>query len=77
MLLVSYILVTGCIPTQQALTGDADRDGIPDEYEAAGQSYLDMPLYDWGARPNQTDLFIEIDYMDSTNSGSSSPVRAC
>lgn len=43
---------------------DADEDGIPDEFEIPGTT-----LYDWGARINQRDLFIEIDYMDSTNGG--------
>ncbi len=49
---------------------DADIDGIPDMYEQPGAVLQGMPLYEWGARPNQRDVFIQIDYMDSTNGGS-------
>jgi len=48
---------------------DTDRDGIPDVCEAAGATFIGLPLYDWGARPNQTDIFIHLDYMDSTDLG--------
>lgn len=77
--LLSLVVVNGCTPpngggndptpisTPNPL--DLDTDGIPDDLEAAGATYLGMPLYDWGARPGQTDLFIEIDYMDSTSGG--------
>lgn len=42
---------------------DADGDGIPDCAELPGTTFYGMPLYDWGARQNQKDIFIEIDYM--------------
>ena len=48
-----------------------DMDGIPDEYELPGTTYLGLPLYDWGARPQVTDLFIHVSTMDysGTDSG--------
>lgn len=52
---------------------DADFDGIPDIYEQPGEIYLGMPLYDWGARPKQIDIFVEIDYMDPEGSGEFDP----
>jgi hypothetical protein len=48
---------------------DADFDMIPDCNEAAGKTFAGMPLYDWGARPGVTDIFIEIDYMNSADEG--------
>lgn len=42
---------------------DADFDGIPDCAEQPGKTFYTMPLYDWGARAGQIDLFIEVDYM--------------
>ncbi|QTD49286.1 PPC domain-containing protein [Sulfidibacter corallicola] len=42
---------------------DADLDGIPDCAEQPGRTFYGMPLYDWGARTNQKDIFIEVDYM--------------
>ncbi|CAM2010970.1 pre-peptidase C-terminal domain-containing protein [Acanthopleuribacter pedis] len=42
---------------------DNDGDGIPDCAEQPGRTFYGMPLYDWGARQNQTDIFIEVDYM--------------
>ncbi|MCB1049639.1 MAG: PPC domain-containing protein, partial [Acidobacteria bacterium] len=42
---------------------DLDQDGIPDCAEQPGSTFYGMPLYDWGARPNQPDIFIEVDYM--------------
>ncbi len=74
VLLASSILLiahSGCTPPDNPIPieYDLDRDGIPDQYEAPGQSYLGLHLYDWGARVNQTDLFVEVDYMDSTEGG--------
>ncbi|MBL6734500.1 MAG: hypothetical protein ISP86_01285 [Shewanellaceae bacterium] len=44
---------------------DDDRDGIPDSAERDPcATYNGLPYYAWGARPNQRDLFIEIDHMD-------------
>ncbi len=42
---------------------DADQDGLPDVAEAAGTTWNELPLYDWGARPSQRDLFIEVDWL--------------
>lgn len=50
-------------------TTDADADGIPDCSEVSGSTFAGLPLYDWGARTGQKDIFIEVDYMDATNSG--------
>lgn len=50
-------------------TTDADADGIPDCSEVSGSTFAGLPLYDWGARTGQKDIFIEVDYMDSTNGG--------
>ena len=50
-------------PSCDDLRLDADFDGIPDCAEAPGKTFYTMPLYDWGARTGQTDLFIEVDYM--------------
>ncbi len=43
---------------------DADSDGIPDCSEMPGSTFAGMDLYAMGARVNQIDLFVEIDYMD-------------
>ncbi|WP_396588261.1 lamin tail domain-containing protein [Bermanella sp. R86510] len=50
-------------------TTDADNDGIPDCSEQPGSTYAGLPLYEWGARTGQKDIFIELDYMDATNGG--------
>ncbi|MCW8999817.1 MAG: PKD domain-containing protein, partial [Kangiellaceae bacterium] len=51
-------------PSCDDLTLDADFDGIPDCAEEPGKTFYTMPLYDWGARKNQLDIFIEVDWMD-------------
>lgn len=48
---------------------DADQDGIPDCSESPGTTFAGLPLYDWGARLDQRDIFIQIDYMDSVDEG--------
>ncbi|MBN1409645.1 MAG: hypothetical protein JW969_02300 [Spirochaetales bacterium] len=48
---------------------DADLDGIPDCSEVSGSTFAGLPLYDWGARTGQKDLFIHIDYMQSSDPG--------
>lgn len=48
---------------------DDDLDGIPDCSELEGSTFGGLPLYEWGARANQKDIFIEVDYMDSTDIG--------
>ncbi|MET0286056.1 MAG: hypothetical protein ABW352_16365 [Polyangiales bacterium] len=42
---------------------DNDSDGIPDVAETEGATFSGLSLYGMGARPNQRDVFIEIDYM--------------
>jgi hypothetical protein len=48
---------------------DADNDGIPDSAETSGGTYGGLDLYAMGARTGQRDIFIEVDYMDSTDPG--------
>jgi hypothetical protein len=48
-------------------TADADNDGIPDSAEVAGGKFAGLDLYAMGARTSQRDIFLEIDYMSSTN----------
>ncbi len=42
---------------------DADGDGLPDSAERAGGTLAGLPLYEWGARENQRDVFLELDWM--------------
>jgi len=51
-------------PNDIDCANDDDEDGIPDCSEVAGSTYAGMDLYAWGARVNQKDLFVEIDYMN-------------
>lgn len=70
--IITALFSAGCVPggaTDTPVENDLDVDGIPDQFEQAGTTYLGLPLYDWGARINQTDIFIEIDYVDSTKAG--------
>jgi hypothetical protein len=48
---------------------DADGDGIPDSAEVSGGTYAGLDLYSMGARTSQKNIFIEVDYMDSTDPG--------
>jgi len=48
---------------------DADGDGIPDSAEVSGGTFAGLDLYSMGARTSQKDIFIEVDYMDSTDPG--------
>ena len=50
-------------------TLDADGDGIPDSAEVSGGTYAGLDLYSMGARINQKDIFIEVDYMNSNDPG--------
>ena len=50
-------------------TLDSDSDGIPDSAEVSGGTYAGIDLYSMGARVNQRDIFIEVDYMNSTDPG--------
>lgn len=60
-------------PNDVCGTDDFDQDGIPDCNEQPGSTFAGMPLYDWGARAGQPDIFLEIDYLDSTDSGRLDP----
>lgn len=48
---------------------DADGDGIPDSAEVSGGTFAGMDLYSMGARTGQKNIFIEVDYMNSTDPG--------
>ncbi|RLV60647.1 hypothetical protein D5018_05975 [Parashewanella curva] len=50
-------------------TEDIDVDGIPDCAEVENSTFAGLPLYQWGARKNQKDIFIEVDYMQSNDAG--------
>lgn len=50
-------------------TLDADNDGIPDSAEVAGGTYAGLDLFTMGARSGKRDIFIEVDYMNSTDPG--------
>ncbi len=47
---------------------DSDLDGIPDSAKVPGGSYAGLDLYAMGARRGQRDIFLEIDYMASSDS---------
>jgi hypothetical protein len=42
---------------------DTDEDGLPDCSERPGTYYQGVPIYAYGARLYQKDIFIEVDYM--------------
>ncbi len=48
---------------------DDDKDGIPDSAEVLGGSFAGLDLYAMGARVNQRDIFVEIDFMQSNDEG--------
>jgi hypothetical protein len=48
---------------------DGDSDGIPDSAEVEGGRFAGLNLYAMGARADQRDLFIEVDYMQSSDLG--------
>lgn len=48
---------------------DADGDGVPDSSEIAGTTFAGLNLYAMGARTGQKDIFIEVDYMSSSDLG--------
>lgn len=48
---------------------DLDQDGIPDYAELEGATFSGMSLYDLGARVGRKDIFIELDYMASSDEG--------
>ncbi len=48
---------------------DEDNDGIPDSAEVQGGRFAGLDLYAMGARVNQKDIFVEIDFMQSNDEG--------
>jgi len=57
-------------PNDVTSNTDSDNDGIPDCSETDNNStFAGLPLYQWGARIGQRDIFIHIDYMNSTDPG--------
>ena len=46
---------------------DSDLDGIPDSAKIAGGTYAGLDLHAMGARPGRRDIFVEIDYMKSSD----------
>jgi len=56
-------------PNDVTCDTDADNDGIPDCSEVSGSTYAGLNLYAMGARTGQRDVFLEVDYMDSTDPG--------
>lgn len=61
--LVDFATPGGPNDTHGCIT-DGDHDGIPDCAEAPGETFAGVPLYAYGARPQQPDIFVEIDHMD-------------
>ncbi|MVN86187.1 hypothetical protein GO986_05360 [Deinococcus sp. HMF7620] len=48
--------------------GDTDNDGIPDSYETSTSgAYNGLYVYNLGARQNQRDIFVELDWMNSSS----------
>ncbi len=56
-------------PNDATSNTDSDLDGIPDSSEVQGSTFAGLPLYDWGARAGIRDIFIHIDYMESSDPG--------
>lgn len=48
---------------------NGDADGIPASAKLRGNTFGGLDIYAMGARSGQRDIFIEIDYMDSTDPG--------
>lgn len=48
---------------------NGDNDGIPVSSKLPGHTFGGLDLYAMGARKGQRDIFIEIDFMDSTDPG--------
>ncbi|MDP1923034.1 MAG: hypothetical protein Q8L14_42715 [Myxococcales bacterium] len=48
------------------VSADTDADGLPDVAEVAGSTWNELPLFDWGARVSQKDVFVEIDWVSPT-----------
>ena len=65
---VSYYMTPGG-QNDVTCNSDEDNDGIPDCAEQEGATFAGLPLYEWGARAGQRDIFIEVDYMESNDPG--------
>ena len=66
----TYATFGGKNDVPASCTSDADSDGIPDcSEENSSSTFAGINLYSFGARTNQKDIFIEIDYMTSTDPG--------
>ncbi len=52
-----------------ANASDNDDDGIPDSAEVSGSTFAGLDLYAMGARTSQPDIFVEVDYMNTTDPG--------
>lgn len=66
--LVNFATPSGINDIAPGVT-DSDRDGVPDSAKISGGTYAGIDLYAMGARRGQRDLFIEIDYMKSSDPG--------
>ena len=56
-------------PNDVSDASDNDDDGIPDSAEVAGGTFAGLDLYAMGARTSQADIFVEVDYMNTTDAG--------
>ncbi|MCL2915882.1 Ig-like domain-containing protein [Shewanella corallii] len=65
----AFYMTPGGINDVSSCRDDLDEDGIPDCAEQPGTTFAGLPLYDWGARENVKDIFIEVDYMESDDPG--------
>ena len=63
-------------PNDVTTDSASDGDGIPDSAKVPGSTFAGLPLYAWGARPGQKDIFIHIDYMDPTQDPTGSAADA-
>lgn len=68
--------VTSSAPNDVSCGEDADLDGIPDCSEAQGKTFRGLDFYAMGARPDQSDIFYEVDYMKSDDFGMKPNQRA-
>ena len=48
---------------------DSDGDGIPRSSQSSGNTFGGLDIFAMGARKDKRDIFVEIDYMDSTDPG--------
>lgn len=63
------IIATPGNPNDLLCSEDNDRDGLPDCSEEEGSTFFGLDLYAIGARKEQKDIFIEVDYMNSLDEG--------